>query len=273
LRGLSKVLSNKRESDQVTHGSNNNESDFIKISDQSDYTQTDSTEHSTENGTRQEQENDVEDVFTQYPSELSNFNLEELQDLCDENLLSIIAANKYELIGRLLVVFPPEVLKEEDLNKFEFKHLQKMASGACVSDKGEKKDIIRRLIKYGKKSPLEPPTPIQNTDTPRPNSRKRKLSDEEHLPRKKLKLRPPTFLDMAPEVPFMIENRRYMAHPVIEDQNMGWKQTGKQVINVGGVLLNVTWKLDIVVDKQNTGDEPSEHVEEIKLLSETEFKQ
>jgi len=236
--------------------------DYSKVDTSSPQIFFSSSEHS-ENGTQEEQGEDVEDVFAQYPSDLANFHREELQDLCSENDLSTIAVNKYELIGRLLVVFPPEVLCEEELNKFEIKQLQKMASGACVSDKGEKIDIIRRLIKYGKNSPLEPPTPLQHTDTPRP-SRKRKLSDEVRVPRKKLKLRPPTFIDMAPDVPFMIENRRYMAHPVIEDQNMGWKQSGKQVINVGGVLLNVTWKLDIVVDKQNTGDEPPENEEEVK---------
>jgi len=158
---------------------------------------------------QEEKSLDIEEVvFARYPSELISFELAELQDLCRENHISVIAKNKYELMGRLLIVFPPEAITEDDLQRLEEKDLRKMATGAYISNKGKKSDIIRRLIKYGTKSSIEPPTPqrpgenresrklgrVTITDRVDPltlateepaTSRKRKLSDTESLPPKK----------------------------------------------------------------------------------------
>jgi len=281
------------------------------------------------NGSGKEEErrldDDVEVKDVSNPSELGSFSHEELQDLCRAYHISIVAKTKFELIGRLLVIFPQEVLTTEDLNKFTIKELRKMAAGAYISNRGGKENIVERLIKYGKKSVI-PPSPqnfddrhppsyhkftkmaitnkssfqnesigtplvtgdltllandtttgngeanntmttetITNTETTDIYTKKRKLSSlSEFSPRKKLKLKPSNFLEMAPDVPVIIDNKRFSILPQVVDgldefsgegegsgeKQIGWKGGGRQKINVGDRVLSVKWKLEMVVEKE-----------------------
>jgi len=77
-------------------------------------------------------------------------------------------------------------------------------------------------------------------------------------------LKPSNFLEMAPDVPVIIDNKRFSILPQVVDgldefsgegegsgeKQIGWKGGGRQKINVGDRVLSVKWKLEMVVEKE-----------------------
>jgi len=104
----------------------------------------------------------------------------------------------------MLVLFPDKVLTEDDLDKFSMDQLQKMCTGAWLSNRGSKTDLLSRLLKYGTQNKQIPTTPskvdqwkrkyksrkitvtdrnqlLSAPDSSTTTSRKRKFTEEEQL--------------------------------------------------------------------------------------------
>jgi len=73
---------------------------------------------------------------------------------------------------------------------------------------------------------------------------------------------------MAPDVTFTINNEWYTAKPGVFSEapahTIGWKKAGKQLINVCGQELSVTFKLEIVVDKEGKETNETNETNETK---------
>jgi len=222
-------------------------------------------------------------IEAEFPSELKKAIPEQLVQLCRDYRLSWVSRTKWELIGRLLIHFPKDVLIEEDLDKFSLDQLRQMCTGAWISNRGEKSALIERLIKYGTRNLLQPATPskprleekrtkkyrsrkptdrahIKHIDTPGKISKKRKLrsdldgtSDVEVPPLKKRKLpEPENFIEIAPTLPVTIENQYYDIPPEkFSDEHFGWKKSGRQKVKVSGQEVLVKWEVKMeVVDSE-----------------------
>jgi len=128
------------------------------------------------------------EFWAEYPSDLRNYKLSEIQDLCHEYKISIISHNRWELIGRLLRRFPREVVTETDLEKFSEVQLSNMCTGAYISNRGSKQELIKRLIKLLDNDPGQLATPAKPEDYQKhkvtvmdktePISKKRKTPEE-----------------------------------------------------------------------------------------------
>jgi len=209
-------------------------------------------------------------IELEFPSDLKKCSNAEIQQLCSEHQLSLVARNKWELIGRVLVLFPKEILTEENLDKFTHEQLMKMCSGAWVSNKGTKEDLIQRLIRYatqgrnhlvkvrekkkykarkiGDSDRLSHPN-ISPTPSKKP-SKKRPLDNKSNNPppKKRKLMEPSSFLDIAPSIPLTIENHYYELNPqMITDQAYGWKKSGKQTVKVSGQDYTVQWNLNMTI--------------------------
>jgi len=203
--------------------------------------------------------------------------------ICRDYSLSWVSRTKWELIGRLLILFPKQALVEEDLDKFSLEQLRLMCSGAWISSRGDKPVLIERLIKYGTKNLLQPATPCKprdkkyrtrkqtetarskRADTPGKTSKKRKFqtnSDDGEIPppAKKRKLETENFLDIAPTLPVTIENQYYDVPPEkFSAENYGWKKSGKQKVKVSGQEVLVKWEVKMeVVDPEEEEQELTE---------------
>jgi len=207
-----------------------------------------------------------DDVLAEVPSDLIETDFLDLQALCRESNVSVVARNKFELIGRLLTAFSPESLTDQEMDKFSLEQLQHMCSGAYLSSRGTKLDLITRLMKYGRKD-INLPTPYKTEDFPtrkskkgkvpvldtistiEASSRKRRASSSlENKNIKKQKIPFPNFTDIAPTIPITIENKWYEAEPKSNGVEFGWTKEGIQKVIMAGMDLNVAWKLDMVVE-------------------------
>jgi len=214
---------------------------------------------------------DTPDSFVEFPSDLKKFNSLEIQQLCRDYRLSIVSQNKWQLIGRLLVAFPPSSVTPETLAPFSEEELSHMCSGAWISNRGSKSDLIQHLINYtlqdtqlfGEPQTRQQTDPKEMTFTSKSNishvmiPKKREISVVEEAvvgspkPKKQKCMDPRQFLEMAPALPVTIENQYYELLPEIFSENdFGWKKEGKQVIKVGGNDFSASWKLSITVVKE-----------------------
>jgi len=121
------------------------------------------------------------------PSDLVSCKLAELRDLAEENNLKKTGA-KYELIGRLLAILPPEKLTEESLGDLKLADLKSMAKGAELPQVGTKAQLISQLIAYGAAperaqaaavSAAAAPKTRQVSHTPHPKRRRADIEAEE----------------------------------------------------------------------------------------------
>eukprot|EP01124_Arcella_intermedia_P020350 TRINITY_DN27821_c0_g1_i1.p1 TRINITY_DN27821_c0_g1~~TRINITY_DN27821_c0_g1_i1.p1 ORF type:complete len:393 (+),score=83.38 TRINITY_DN27821_c0_g1_i1:33-1211(+) len=210
-------------------------------------------------------------VEIHYPSHLRDCEDEEIRDLCAEHRIARESLSKFELIGRLLRVFPPSNITEEDLNRFELKELKLMNKGVGLSRKGEKGALVNRLIKFSRFVPGTPATPT----TPGTTLNKHLFTNEE-------------FPEIAPNISFCINNNVVTANPKqwtedpfspnfyeknsnsnspsLQDseatttplnskkrKHTGWTGNGEiQEVQVAGQTLKVRWKF--IMEIQNDED-------------------
>eukprot|EP01124_Arcella_intermedia_P035233 TRINITY_DN891_c0_g1_i1.p1 TRINITY_DN891_c0_g1~~TRINITY_DN891_c0_g1_i1.p1 ORF type:complete len:397 (+),score=113.11 TRINITY_DN891_c0_g1_i1:780-1970(+) len=202
------------------------------------------------------------------PSEMKKCDAETIKGICKDYGVYTIARNHWELIGRMLLLFPDEVLTEEELDKFNMDNLQKMCDGAWISRIGDKEQLIDRLIHYGKTAKLRAllkGSKGKNGDEEN-GSHKRKRSDgdpEDAKARiKKRKLAVDEFIDLAPTIPVTIETSYYDLPPKKIGSTFGWAHKDRQILKVSGDNYLVEWELNIKVLRRDDEDPEPEQKED-----------
>src|SRR4051812_2401818 len=93
-------------------------------------------------------------------------------ELADEHKLKKLG-NKFELIGRLLSLFPPEKLTAEALNEFKLTDLKGMAKGVDLPQVGSKAQLVASLVAHATANAIPD---ASAPSTPQPKKRARSES-------------------------------------------------------------------------------------------------
>jgi len=117
----------------------------------------------------------ADDVLrVEVPLDLTQCKLAELRELANENKLKT-TGTKFELIGRLLRLFPANKLTEDSLSGFKLIDLKSMAKGADLPQVGSKSQIVGSLLSNATTadSGSHGSTTTRAAKTPQPPKRKR----------------------------------------------------------------------------------------------------
>jgi len=88
---------------------------------------------------------DANVLHVEFPVDLCGCKLIELSELAAEHALRT-SGSKFELIGRLLILFPQEKLKTDSLARFKLPDLKSMAKGLSLPQVGSKEQLISSLL-------------------------------------------------------------------------------------------------------------------------------
>jgi hypothetical protein len=126
--------------------------------------------------------NNASELHVEFPMDLCECKVMELRELAAEHSLPT-TGSKYELIGRLLCLFPLSKLSEESLAGFSLPDLKSMAKGIDIAQVGSKGQLISALLMQVKaiSSEKRRSQDLEITSTPPPRTPqppKRKRTDD-----------------------------------------------------------------------------------------------
>jgi len=194
-------------------------------------------------------------MVAEKPSDLLKCDILQLRLACKEYGI-IPDGDKWNLIGKLLHLFPAEAVTEEDLHRFKTEELRNICDGLNISREGNLELIADRIVYYHNKILIHSKSP---------NKKKTKMK----------KLISKAFNEIVPALPATVCNQFYRISPHIipsnpNQDNYEWKKHTTQEILIGDVpfRVNVQLSVNLEIDENYKTNEKAyesnEHSLEVK---------
>jgi len=173
------------------------------------------------------------DMVAEKPSDLLKCDTLQLRLVCNEYNI-IPDGDKWNLIGKLLHLFPASSVTDEDLHRFKSKELRSICDGLNISREGELEEIAERIEYYHNK-----------------------ILKQESFNQKKAKMKKlitQNFKNIVPSLPATVCNQYYRVTPYtspIQD-TYEWKKHITQEILIGDVPFKVNVHISISLEEDET---------------------
>jgi len=169
------------------------------------------------------------DMIAEKPSDLLKCELVQLREVCKEYGI-IPDGNKWALIGKLIHLFPADVVTDLDLHRFTTDQLRSVCEGLNISREGDLEDLANRIEKYHHQILCS-------------QSKKKYL--------KMCALLQENFTDIAPSLPVTVADQYYRVIPLKPEEednpSYRWKHSSKQDIKIGDTTFKAEVRISVTL--------------------------